>query len=672
MSLLDLFKGRKRPQAQNPRFYVARDEQGDEIYSDDIVSRILGELEQRRSDRSAYELQWALNADFVAGNQNVDINIARRTIEQEIAGARKVDERRCYNRIAPLMDTRLANLMSVQYAMTVQPRTNEMDDIAKARIGTKLLEYCQSATSFADQINQLLQWAEICGTAFTVSWWDKNRGDVIARIEDAETGQGTDVHLGDLAFGLLSPYEVFPESLTVQNIEDQHDVIVEQVFDVDTVRDVWGLDIDGEDVEAYMMTPQPAAVTGHGHSNVSMGVSKTTREGCARVVTYYERPTTAHPRGRMIVIIRDKIVFYGELPAGVMPIVAFKSREKPGLFFGSSPVEALIPLQRSYNELQNKILDYAHAVVNAPLKTPIGSLNIDEIAANGGISTGDIVEYDPAFGEPRYFEVPQFPPVLIQQRDQLAHDMEYTAGVSQLMVYGAAANSASGKAIENRREIDMTRMSLTADNIRNSVIAMAKIWLKLNKAYSEGYRTMLIAGSDDMGGIYTWCADDINSYDVVFTAENELRHSAEQQRQDFLTAYQMGLFTDERGVVPEDIKRRAWDLFRVGKLADIRDMDDQQRKNAQREIRYFEGGVIPEDDKYADDKIHLEEHLRYALSNDFRLLKQRLPEWAQLLEEHIDRHMAKIAAKQQQQQAQAQAQMARAQAGAVRNNQRRA
>lgn len=655
MSILDLFRGRKRD-VTTQAFQVARDEAGDAIYSDDIVSEILGELERRRSERAPYELQWTLNADFVAGHQNADIDTMRNCIVVENPfGEDGIDERRVYNRIAPLMDTRLANLMSVQYAMRVNPRTNEMEDTAKAKIGTKLLEYCQAATKFPDQINQLLQWAEICGTAFTVSWWDKNRGDVIARmrVEDAAGTREIPVRLGDVNFGLLSPYEVFPDSLTVQNVEDQHDIITEQVFDVDTVRDVWGLDLPGETVEAYVMTPEPNAEGGHGHQHARMGVTRAERDGCVKVITYYEKPTSRHERGRMIVVIRDRIVFYGELPAGVMPIVAFKSRKKPGLFFGSSPVEALIPLQRSYNELQNKIMDFAHATVNAPMKVPAGSLDLDEIQKNGGIRTGDVVEYDGQFGEPRYFELPGFPAEIIGQRNQLAQDMEYTAGVSQLMVYGAAANSASGKALDTRREIDMTRMSLTSDNIRGAVLEMARIWLRLNKEYSIGYRTMLIAGDDDIGGIWTWCADDINSYDVEFSADNELRYSADQQREDFLQAYQLGLFADERGVISDEIKRRAWEMFRAGKLADVTDIKDQQRKNAQREVIAFQNGKLPSDDKYADDEIHLEEHIRFVLGNDYRILKKRSPAWAAKLDEHIENHMRKIAEKQRNAQRQA-------------------
>jgi hypothetical protein len=250
-------------------------------------------------------------------------------------------------------------------------------------------------------------------------------------------------------------------------------------------------------------------------------------------------------------------------------------------------------------------------------------------------------------GEPHFLQYPDFPSVIVAQRDQIANDMEYTAGVSQLMVYGAAASSSSGKALQKRQEIDATRMSLTGDNVRSGVRDMAILWLRLNKAFSTGYRAMAIAGNDDMGGIWTWCAEDINSYDVEFSAENELRRSPEQQKEDFMQAMQMGLLADENGVVPKEVRRKAWELLKIGELHDVLEIEDLQRKNAQRECVYFESGVVPEDDKYGDDEIHLEEHLRYALSNDYRLLSKSSPEYAALFDAHIEKHRQKLAQRQQ-------------------------
>lgn len=663
MGLLDgLFHGAKKAPREPPKIPLDTDDSGTPIYSDELAVAILAELERRRDDRMGYELQWTLNADFLSGNQNAEIDLEGRTVKCTDSPTKADRERRCYNRIEPLMDTRHANLMSVNYDMVVSPRTSEAEDVAKAQISTKLLEYCQQVTRFNAEKDRLLSWVELCGTAFTLSYWDKSAGAVIARMEsigDDGTAISEDIHLGDIAFGLLSPYEVFPASLTTERVEDQPNVIVEQIFDADTVRDTWHVDVDGEEIETYQLTPEPKGMTGHGKSNATFGVSRVTRDNSVRVVSYFEPPSSALPQGRLVTVVKDRVVSYTGLPAGIMPITAFKAKRQAGLFFGRSVIESLIPLQRSYNDLQNKIMDYAAVVVNAPFLTPEGSLDIDALDDIGGVEAGMLIEYSAERGEPHYIDYPDFPSVLIAQRDQLAQDMEYSAGVSQLMVYGAAASSSSGKALESRREIDMTRMSLTGDNIREGVKTMAELWLKLNKCYSSGYRTLEIAGSDEMGGVWTWCSDDINSYDVKFSAENEMRHSKDQQREDFLQAYQLGVFTDEDGRVPQEIKRKIWDLLKVGNLYDVLDIEDLQRKNAQRECVYFESGVIPEDDKYGDDEIHLEEHLRYALSNDYRMLKKNAPEYAALFDKHIEEHQRKIAERKAAAQAQAIQQMQR-------------
>lgn len=651
MGFIDkLFHGAKKAPREPPRVPLERADDGRLVYSDDLAGAILAELERRRDERMGYEMQWTLNADFLSGHQNAEIDFRNRCVRTEERKTKKDHERRVYNRIEPLMDTRLAHLMSVNYDMVVSPRTNEAEDTAKAKISTKLLEYCQQVTNFSVQKDRLLAWMELCGTAFTISYWDKNAGEVIAQAITAGAdgvSAPVDIHMGDVGFGLLSPYEVFPASLTVETIDDQPSIITEQVFDVDTIRDLWGIYVEGEEIETYQLMPEAEGMSGHNRYNTTFGVSRVSRDNCQRVVSYYEPPSRELPRGRLIIVIGHQIVAYTELPGGVMPIVAFKAKSQAGLFFGKSVIESLIPLQRSYNDLQNKIMDYAAVIVNAPLLTPYGSLDVDALAAEGGVDSGMLIEYMRDSGEPHFLQYPDFPSVIVAQRDQIANDMEYTAGVSQLMVYGAAASSSSGKALQKRQEIDATRMSLTGDNVRSGVRDMAILWLRLNKAFSTGYRAMAIAGNDDMGGIWTWCAEDINSYDVEFSAENELRRSPEQQKEDFMQAMQMGLLADENGVVPKEVRRKAWELLKIGELHDVLEIEDLQRKNAQRECVYFESGVVPEDDKYGDDEIHLEEHLRYALSNDYRLLSKSSPEYAALFDAHLEKHRQKLAQRQQ-------------------------
>ena len=63
-------------------------------------------------------------------------------------------ERGIYNRIAPLTQTRIANLRTVKYGMTVRPRTDELDDFEKANISTRLLRYTQDVIDFNGLIDE--------------------------------------------------------------------------------------------------------------------------------------------------------------------------------------------------------------------------------------------------------------------------------------------------------------------------------------------------------------------------------------------------------------------------------------------------------------------------------------------------------------------------------------
>ena len=655
MSILDkLFrKGMEDQIDKIPNMPVGGDGR-DTVYADDVVGYIMGELERRRSDRVGLELQWNLNSNFLAGHQNCDINMLTHTIRNEDNVLVTEKERRVYNRIAPLMETRHANLKSINYDMIVNPRTMDMDDYAKAKVSTKILSYCQSVTDFDAKKDKLIAWAELTGTAFTLSYWDADGGEVIGYTDVPVTDENgitmteqKPVKSGEIAFGLVSSYEVFPASLLVQEVCDQPNIIIEQVWDVGRVYDIYGIRTEGESVEQYVLSPVEAGMTGHGVNNSVMGMMRETVEDAVRVVTYMENPSRDYPKGRYIVVIRDKIVYYTDLPAGVMPLVAFKSKTVAGQFFGKSVIQDLIPLQRAYNKVENKIHDFIDTIANNAWAMPEGSLVNEEEITENGIESGSIIIYNSAYGKPEIVPYPNPPSLVINERNQLSTDMEYVAGVSQLMVYGDAPSGiTSGVAIENLRNIDSTRMSLTGDNIRDGVVAMAKIWLRLNKRYSVGYRTLQIAGADDLGYAYTWSAEDINSYDVEFSAENELRYSKNQQRADFLQLHQLGMFTDDDGRLSREFKRKAWEMFRIGNFDDVMTMDEIQVKYARRENTFLEHGVIPTRSQYDDDQIHLSEHIRYAISMDFKVLQKNMPEYAKKFEEHIAVHQNEIQKKQ--------------------------
>lgn len=626
---------------------------GNALTADDIMAHIKGELERRKQERRPYELQWILNSNFLSGHQNCEIRVSDNTI-QDVPPLHDCDSHEVFNCIKPLYDTRVANLMSVNYDMTVKPATNELDDYQKAQISTKLLRYTQSHLDFQHIKDSMIHYVERFGNCFVMSWWDASAGDIVAHIaldkpdDDSDAGTltvNTDIHEGDLAIGIISPFELYADNLNAVGMELQRSIIIDQIMDVERIYDIYGVDVDGHECDAYVTAPRNGAGD-LGLNIATFAQVTTTVKNSEHVLTYFERASRRYPRGRFAVMIGDNLIKYSELPYDDIPITVIKCKEETGCFYGKSIVDELIPLQRSYNGVKNHIHDYFKHAVDPVLLVPNGSLpNVDDYR-DRGVEPGEVIPYNPASGGsvPHWLDYPDIPGGLAEEAAQLKADMEYSAGVSQLMVYGQVANGTSGKAIESRRQIDSTRMSLTAENIRNAVIKMSKLWLAIYKRYASGNRTLRIVGDNDIGNAVVWCREDITSFDIRYDTENELKNSEENQKQTFMEALQLGLFTDENGILPQDVKRHAIKVMKVGNYSDTLTADELQKHAAQRENSYFDCGVIPQFGKYDDHAIHVEEHMKYIMQMSFDVMKRKNPQYAGEFEAHVDAHLAQLAA----------------------------
>lgn len=625
-----------------------RDDDGNLLYNEDVCAYIDKELERRKNERQPLELQWQLNYNFLIGNQFCDINLVTHEIETYEA-AQPWMQHESYNCIAPLIETRLAHLQKVTYAMTVKPRTDDLDDLDKADVSTAILRYIQASTAFENRKNSALYWSEITGTAFFLSWWDPRASTSLSRQRRAE-----DLADGDLAWGVLSPYEVYPESIYKQDVSDQASVIVDQVMTTREIHSLYGVKVKGQSIDAVSIAPDVAA-GGFGYESTVLTMTHRTVEDSEHVITYFERPSRLRPNGRMAIKIGSYLVYYGDLVYGDIPIVMLRSKMMPGMFFGRSVIQDLIPLQRAYNGVKNGLHDYIKLLSLGGYIAEDGSIDVDEYAKKG-TEPGGILTYRHGFNPPtpRTATNSNIPPVIPNEVEQLRADMEYISGVSQLMMVGGTPSGVqSGKAIEQLQNIDNTRMSLSGDMIREGIRQLAVQWLTLYKRFSKGYRVLDITGGNMMGSVVVWSANDINSFDVEYDTENELRISEDAQRESFMAAYQMGLYTDENGMIPQRIKVRALELMKAGKYTELMGEYTLQTKYAQRENSLFSQGVLPTINEFDDDDIHVAEHNKVVLQYDFELKRKRDPARAEMFMQHIRDHANRIAQKKQQAQAEA-------------------
>lgn len=633
---------------------IDTNEDGVQLYKEDVIRKVTEELEKRKTERLIIERQWTLNANFLVGNQYCDINTYRGDIEQ-LEPVYDWLEREVFNQIAPLIETRIANLKKINFMMKVKPATNELDDYDKAETSTSVLQHIQKTSDFESKKNTAITWNELCGNCFWLSWWDKDKGEKYAVEQTVEVlADGTERNKeiayfqGDLEYGLITPYEIYPESVFKQTVEAQRSIILEQVKSVDDIYDLYGIKVEGNEVETFALTPVGSG-GGFGYENTTVTIGHRTIDNAEKVITYFEKPSKHKPNGLMIIIVgEDNLVYYGDLPYSRIPIVQTVCIEVAGQFFGKSTIERLIPIQRAYNGCVNRIHEYIKRIAIGSYIAEEGSIDVEEFESEGQ-APGKLVIYKQGSNAPTPTQIGVLPNEIMQERYNLKQDMEYAAGVSQLMVYGQAPSGVtSGKALDNLMEIDNTRLSLTGDHLRTSHQKLSVLWLEILKKYATTPRIVNCVGSNNIGKAITWSREDINSYDVEYVTENELLLSEDAQKQRFFDAFNMGLFTDKNGVIPTRVKQKAKEYMKCGNYSDILMIDELQIQAAQRENTFFENGVIPEVSDFDEHEIHIEEHLRYVLQMDFQILKNKKPEYAEALENHLRQHKEIVAQQEQQ------------------------
>ncbi len=626
------------------RRIIDYDDKGEELYKEDIIAKVRAEARKRKDARNTFEQQWILNSNFLVGNQYCDINPNSGEVQQQ-EGIDDRLERRVFNQIAPIYETRIANLGRLSLSMKVKPRTNELDDYAKADVSTSILQYLQQTTDFFTKNKTAIAWNELCGSCYWLCWWDATKGKQVAEKVDAYlSDEGvnernrTAYYQGDVSYGILTPYEVLPENLAKQGIESQRSIIIEQAINVKDIKDLFGVEVEGTEVSTFELTPISSG-GGYGFKNTVMSLGKKTIDDAQTVLTYFERPSKHLPGGRMIIVIGEEhIAYYGNLPYESIPMVQVLCREIPGQFYGRSVIEDLIPHQKEYNECKNRLHEYIKSTSIGNIAYEEGSIDIDEYE-DGYLEPRRMLPFARGTQPPHYIQTPSLPGEIIHELQTLKQDMEYIAGVSQLMVTGNTPSGVtSGTAIESLREIDNTRLSLTGDHIRFAVKNLGKLWLNIYKKYAVTPRIISYVGSNNIAKALTWSKEDIESTDVEFTAENELLHSEELQKQKFLELLQMGMFTDENGRIPERVKAKAREIAKIGDFSSLLSIDELQLQAANRENYLFNEGVLPKMSEFDNHLIHAEEHERYILQMDYKLMCKRKPELTKLFEEHVKQH----------------------------------
>ena len=601
-----------------------------------IVQEVMADYSKRREERRSLEAQWQLNINFMMGNQYsyLSSNGAIREDEKRYFW----QEKEVFNHIAPILETRISKICSNTPNMTVVPASSDEADIQSAKLSKDILNGVSNRVNMVDIVKTATTWSEICGTAFYKVLWNTNTGKMVATDENGQT-----IKEGDVEIEVVSPFEIFPDNLSCERLEDVKSIIHAKAVEVDVIKTLWNVDVEKEQVNSFTLDSNVGNLGGLGYNAHINKVANVELNNHCVLIEKYVRPTKTNPKGRLTIVAGGKLLFDGELPyindemgERTFPFVKQISNYLPGSFFGVSVTDRLIPVQRAYNAVRNRKHEFFNRAVMNVLAVEDGSVDTDELEIEG-LSPGKVLVYRQGSKVPEIMQNPKQTLDFENEEDRLLSEFKTVSGVSDMMSDSYSQyTSMSGVALQLLADQDNSRLSTPIDSAKLAVKTVAKYILRLYKQYAVIPRLLKISGESGEVQTYYWDQNEICSDDVVFDVESEANQTLAQRRTMLMDLIKQGLLFDEDGKFSHSTRKRCLDLLGFGMWEDSTDLHSlhiNKAKEENIEVAKKELEVLQVD----DHKIHIDEHTAYLIGKEIKNKSNRKAIESRLLK-HIEEH----------------------------------
>jgi len=603
-----------------------------------LVKEVLDDFASRQHERKSFENTWQLNLNFFMGNQYCYISPTGEIMDM---GKQYFwQEKEVYNHIANLIEVRLSKLSRVRPSLTVVPFSDDERDIACAKTSKKILKSVSHSLNISKVLSQGTMWSEICGTVFYKVDWNNNLGKLIGKND-----LGMDIKEGDVEVSVISPFEIYPDSNTYNNVEDCMSIIYARSFHKDVVKNTWGVDVEGKDVDVYSLDSMSVS-GGLGYTTLSNSMAKKLKKDQVIVLEKYERPTIDYPNGRLIMIAGDQLIYNGELPyinksenQRGFPFIKQTCIPTPNCFWGSSIIERCIPVQRAFNAIKNRKHEFINRLTMGILSVEDGSIDVENLEEEG-LSPGKVLIYRQGSNSPKLLSSDSLPIDFQSEETALLNEFINISGVSDLIKSSSVSSgSISGVALQLLIEQDEIKLVSSAEEIRYSAKEIAKQILRLYKQYAVMSHTSRLIGDNGSIELFYWKGSDINSEEVIFETENEMNETLAQKRSMIFEILNAGLLHDENGMLSNSMRSKVLEQLGFGVWETSQDIKALQTNNATKENLNLITNVEIKDPQEIDDHdLHISEHIAFMLGNEFDRATKKNYKINELMLQHVRMH----------------------------------
>lgn len=594
-----------------------------------LAEEIENDFLRRREERRTLERSWQLNMNFVNGNQYCDVDASGEIAEEDKRYYWQF--RRVFNHIAPIVDTRLSKLARIRPALAVRAASGDEDDRHSAALGSAILAAVQEDGDMDGVVTKATIWSEICGTGFYKIMWNAERGKVVG-----VGGDGASLKEGDVEVVAVSPFEIYPYSLSAESLDEQVSIIQARAVPVEDILKTYGVELAGRDISEFSLSSAEKF-----NSPAYMPEITAKKQGYEILLERYERPKSGFPDGRFTVVAGGKVLYDGALPyingeqnTRAYPFVKQISVPVAGSFFGASVVERLIPLQRAYNAVKNRKHEFLNRITMGTVAVEDGSVDAEELAEDG-LVPGKVIVYRQGGKPPEMLQLGNVPDEFWKEEESLLTEFTKISGTGSL---SENADSFSGITSATGLQLiidqDDARLNTAYAEIKRALKAIGRHILRLYRQFASDLRLMRYSGGGNVNFV-CFKGSDISSDDVIFEADTDLNMTAAQKRTVLYEMLDRGLFTDGKGEMTVAAKNKILELLGYGCLAGERDLGELHRARAGAEnLKMLTAEA--EVKEFDDHEAHIAEHTAYLLSeNPEKCVEQRIYG-------HILRHKAML------------------------------
>ncbi len=602
-----------------------------------VVNEVIEDFKRRQLERKPFETNWQINMNFLMGNQYC--NVGYGGLVEEADKQFFWQEREVFNHIAPLYDVRTAKLTGSKPKFTVVPATNDESDKQTAKVSKKILESVHYKLCIDEKINQAIKWSEVTGTSFYKVTWNGKLGQVIANSEE-----GNSIRSGEVEVEAISPFEIYPDSPTRESLNDCQSIIHARAYSIEEVRTMYGLDLKGQDINCYSLDNVLNGLGGLGYNATTTKFVEGTKTNSALVLEKYVRPCASFPKGRLIIVVGDVLVYDDELPylcgddkKRDFPFIRQVSLEQAGCFWGSSVIERLVPVQRAYNAVKNRKHEFINRLTLGVLSIEDGSVDLENLEEEG-LCPGKVIVYRQGAQQPKFLSGEAIPSGFADEESKLLDEFNRISGVSETLGTDYVNANMSGAALELMIGQDEARLNTTIESIRSACINIAKRILRLYKQYALFPRLARLIGDNGQVEMFYFSSNDISSDDVVIDVQSELSDSLTGRREMVFSLLKAGVLHDEEGKLSSRMKNKVLEMLGFGNWENAQDISELHIKRADNENLKMLDGVVVKVSPIDDAELHIAEHISFMLGGEYEKALKNNVKLEDVFLEHINQH----------------------------------